>query len=36
MVQYQPKGVGGEYFSYEPMWIFDGRGNFRGEEYKAD
>lgn len=35
VVQYQPKGVGGEYFNYEPMWIFNGRGMFRGIEYFA-
>jgi UDP-2,3-diacylglucosamine pyrophosphatase LpxH len=35
VVQYQPKGVGGEYFNYEPMWIFKGRGVFRGQEYVA-
>jgi metallophosphoesterase superfamily enzyme len=35
IVQYQPKGVGGEYFNYEPMWIFNGRGMFRGKEYFA-
>lgn len=35
VVQYQPRGVGGEYFNYEPMWIFNGRGMFRGEEYFA-
>ena len=35
IVQYQPKGVGGEYFNYEPMWIFKGRGIFRGQEYVA-
>jgi metallophosphoesterase superfamily enzyme len=35
VVQYQPRGVGGEYFNYEPMWIFNGRGMFRGKEYSA-
>jgi hypothetical protein len=35
VVQYQPRGVGGEYFNYEPMWIFKGRGVFRGQEYVA-
>jgi predicted phosphodiesterase len=35
VVQYQPCGVGGEWFNYEPMWIFSGRGIFRGTEYVA-
>ena len=35
VVQYQPFGVGNEWFNYEPMWIFDGRGVFRGVEYEA-
>lgn len=35
VVKYQPRGVGGEYFNYEPMWIFNGRGMFRGKEYFA-
>ena len=33
VVQYQPFGVGDEWFNYEPMWIFSGRGVFRGVEY---
>jgi len=35
VVQYQPFGVEDEWFNYEPMWIFDGRGIFRGVEYSA-
>lgn len=35
VVTYQPVGVGGEEFFYEPMWIYNGHGIFRGEEYKA-
>ena len=35
VVTYQPIGVGGEEFFYEPMWIYSGHGIFRGEEYKA-
>ena len=35
VVTYQPIGVGGEEFFYEPMWIYNGHGIFRGEEYKA-
>jgi metallophosphoesterase superfamily enzyme len=35
IVQYQPSGVGNEWFNYEPMWIFNGRGFFRGKEYAA-
>lgn len=35
VVQYQPCGVGSEWFNYEPMWIFSGRGIFRGIEYEA-
>ncbi len=35
IVQYQPSGVGDEWFNYEPMWIFDGRGFLRGQEYSA-
>jgi len=33
VVQYQPPGVGNEWFNYEPMWIYNGRGFFRGKEY---
>lgn len=33
VVQYQPKGVGDEWFNYEQMWIYNGRGIFRGTEY---
>lgn len=36
IVQYQPFGVGNEWFNYEPMWIFDGRGILRGKEYVAE
>lgn len=36
VVQYQPPGVGNEWFNYEPMWIYDGRGFFRGIEYSAE
>jgi metallophosphoesterase superfamily enzyme len=35
VVQYQPPGVGNEWFNYEPMWIYNGRGFFRGKEYSA-
>lgn len=35
VVQYQPKGVGEEWFNYEQMWIYNGRGIFRGTEYAA-
>jgi len=35
VVQYQPKGVGDEWFNYEQMWIYNGRGIFRGIEYAA-
>lgn len=35
VVQYQPFGTGDEWFNYEPMWIFNGRGIFRGIEYEA-
>jgi metallophosphoesterase superfamily enzyme len=35
VVQYQPPGVGNEWFNYEPMWIYNGRGFFRGREYTA-
>jgi len=35
LVQYQPKGVGEEWFNYEQMWIYNGRGIFRGVEYVA-
>lgn len=35
VVQYQPKGVGEEWFNYEQMWIYNGRGIFRGVEYAA-
>jgi len=35
IVQYQPHGVGDEWFNYEPMWIFRGRGFLRGKEYAA-
>jgi len=35
VVTYQPIGVGGEEFFYEPMWIYSGHGIFRGEEYRA-
>lgn len=35
VVQYQPQGVGNEWFNYEPMWIYNGRGFFRGKEYSA-
>lgn len=35
VVQYQPSGVGNEWFNYEPMWIYNGRGFFRGKEYLA-
>lgn len=35
LIQYQPKGVGEEWFNYEQMWIYNGRGIFRGIEYAA-
>jgi metallophosphoesterase superfamily enzyme len=35
VVQYQPPGVGNEWFNYEPMWIYNGRGFFRGKEYSS-
>lgn len=35
VIQYQPKGVGEEWFNYEQMWIYNGRGIFRGVEYAA-
>jgi predicted phosphodiesterase len=35
VVQYQPKGVEEEWFNYEQMWIYNGRGIFRGIEYVA-
>ena len=35
VVQYQPKGVGDEWFNYEQMWIYNGRGIFRGVEYSS-
>jgi predicted phosphodiesterase len=35
VVQYQPKGVEEEWFNYEQMWIYNGRGIFRGTEYAA-
>lgn len=35
VVQYQPNGTGDEWFNYEPMWIYQGRGIFRGVEYFA-
>lgn len=35
VVQYQPKGVGEEWFNYEQMWIYNGRGIFRGVEYSS-
>lgn len=33
VVQYQPRGVEDEWFNYEQMWIYNGRGIFRGIEY---
>ncbi len=33
VVQFEPHGVGNEWFNYEPMWIYNGRGFFRGKEY---
>lgn len=33
VVQYQPPGTGNEWFNYEPIWIYNGRGFFRGKEY---
>jgi len=35
IVTYQPYGVGEEWFNYEPMWIYNGRGILRGVEYVA-
>jgi metallophosphoesterase superfamily enzyme len=35
IVQYQPFNEGDEWFNYEPMWIFNGRGILRGVEYLA-
>jgi len=35
LVQYQPCGMDKEWFNYESMWIFDGRGILRGIEYQA-
>lgn len=35
VIQYQPRGVGEEWFNYEQMWIYNGRGIFRGVEYVA-
>lgn len=35
VIQYQPKGIGEEWFNYEQMWIYNGRGIFRGVEYVA-
>jgi len=35
VVTFQPFGVGNEWFNYEPMWIYQGRGIFRGKEYVA-
>lgn len=35
VVQYQPFGKDGEWFNYEPMWIYNGRGILRGKEYIA-
>ena len=36
IVTYQPFGSGNEWFNYEPMWIYDGRGILRGKEYVAE
>jgi metallophosphoesterase superfamily enzyme len=36
VVTYQPYGKGNEWFNYEPMWIYNGRGFFRGKEYVAE
>lgn len=36
VVTYQPFGTGNEWFNYEPMWIYNGRGIFRGKEYSAE
>jgi UDP-2,3-diacylglucosamine pyrophosphatase LpxH len=36
VVTYQPYGSGNEWFNYEPMWIYNGRGIFRGKEYVAE
>lgn len=36
IVTYQPYGQGNEWFNYEPMWIYNGRGIFRGKEYVAE
>lgn len=35
VVTFQPFGVGNEWFNYEPMWIYQGRGILRGKEYVA-
>jgi metallophosphoesterase superfamily enzyme len=36
VVTYQPYGQGNEWFNYEPMWIYKGRGILRGKEYVAE
>lgn len=36
IVNYQPYGQGNEWFNYEPMWIYKGRGILRGKEYVAE
>jgi metallophosphoesterase superfamily enzyme len=36
VVTYQPFGQGNEWFNYEPMWIYKGRGILRGKEYVAE
>lgn len=36
VVTYQPYGHGNEWFNYEPMWIYNGRGILRGKEYVAE
>ncbi len=36
IVTYQPFGSGNEWFNYEPMWIYNGRGILRGKEYVAE
>lgn len=36
IVTYQPYGQGNEWFNYEPMWIYKGRGILRGKEYIAE
>lgn len=36
VVTYQPFGSGNEWFNYEPMWIYKGRGILRGKEYVAE